>query len=183
MRSVRVLLGALALLASASACGVASAKEATSTTVTGAWIQVSPGSVTAGSSVVLRANCLDNTTSATVSSAAFGAVTLAAQRSTLTGQVTVPSRTRSGTYDVKLTCRSGATATTTLSVLGAGTAPATVGPHTGGGFLARGMDTNTAATLWILAGSTTLAGAVGMSMLSARRRRRAAASRSTDGRP
>jgi hypothetical protein len=102
------------------------------------WVEVSPTTITAGFEVGLRADCADNSNSATVNSKAFGQVTLQPLNSLLQAEVRVPESTPPGGYDVTLTCRTGATATTTLWVIhkNANAGTGTIGPHTGGGFLA-----------------------------------------------
>ena len=60
----------------------------------------------------------------------------------LLAEVTIPASTRSGRFDVTITCRTGSTATASVTINNAAAAttapaPATRGPNTGGGFLAR----------------------------------------------
>jgi hypothetical protein len=136
MRSGRILLlliGSGTLLGVAAACAPARPAQAA-----GVWIEVSPGTVTAGSQVHLRADCGDNSNPATVRSTAFPTITVHPQRTLLVADVLVRTSTPEGTHDVTLTCRTGSTATTTLLVLGRSTSDMTNGPHTGGGFLATG---------------------------------------------
>lgn len=95
---------------------------------------VAPSTVNAGDQVQLRATCGDNTNPAFVTSRAFGSVTLVPQDGALRTTVTVPSTTRSGTYPVDLSCATGQTAETTLTVVGAAPTPnPNLGPNTGGG--------------------------------------------------
>jgi hypothetical protein len=133
MRFVRILLTAAAFLL-ATACAAASANSA------GVWVRVSPTTVTAGNQTQIQASCGENVNSATVSSTVFGSVKLQPVAGVLTTKVTVPPNTGKGTFDVRLTCPTGSTATTTLTVLAAnvqGQAPPSArGPGTGGGFLA-----------------------------------------------
>ena len=75
-----------------------------------------PRTVDAGSIVALRADCGDNSVPATVTSKAFGTVTVQPFVNLLTAEVDVPARTKEGRYDVNLACRSGSTATTSLWV-------------------------------------------------------------------
>jgi hypothetical protein len=106
------------------------------------WIQVKPSSVMAGYQVTITASCQDNTNPATVKSTVFGTVTVQPYNGILSATVTVPATTRVGGYDVTLTCATGSSAITTLWVIEATESePLPVygsGPHTGGGFLARG---------------------------------------------
>jgi hypothetical protein len=185
MRSTRVLLaslGAGALLAGLGGCGVASA----STNGSGVWVQISPGTIQPGGNVKITANCGDNSNSATVTSIAFGTVTLLPQHTFMVGQVTVPPTAAAGTFAVDLTCKTGSTATTTLTVLGSNavtpTAPptmATMGPHTGGGFLANGGSGSGSGSssgsrtpqVWIASGVVAIGAAAGIAALTKRRRR------------
>ena len=114
MRSIRILLGTVgvfALLGSASACERPRAANAA-----GVWIEVTPETVDAGSFVALRADCGDNSVPATVTSEAFGTVTMRPFVNMLTAEVDIPARTKEGGYDVNLACRSGSTATASLWV-------------------------------------------------------------------
>jgi hypothetical protein len=170
MRSIRMLLGTVGLLAvlgGASAWGQPSAAS-----VSGVWIEVTPGTVDAGSSVALRADCGDNSVPATVTSEAFGTVTVQPDLNLLTADVTVPAGTKEGGYDVNLACRSGSTATTTLRVDGNATAEPTMGPHTGGGFLAkRGRGGLAGPGIWLIGGVGALAAAGALGAITVRRRR------------
>jgi hypothetical protein len=184
MRSVRLLLGTvglLALLGGASACGQPSA-----TSAGGVWIEVTPATVDAGSSVALRADCGDNSVPATVTSNAFGTVTVQPDLNLLTAEVVVPAQTKEGGYDVNLACPSGSTATTTLQVASTATAapstataaPSTataqpsMGPHTGGGFLAnRGRGLLAGPEIWLIGGAGALAAAGALGAITVRRRR------------
>jgi hypothetical protein len=141
MRFVRVLVLAGVALVSASACANATAMASNKA---GVWVTVSPGTVNAGSQLQVKASCDGGSTSATVTSSAFGSLTLQssttgnATAASLTGTTTVPANTAKGTYDVRMTCSSGSKATTTVIVSngtsgGAGNVP---GPNTGGGYLA-----------------------------------------------
>ena len=171
MRSIHILLGTVgvfALLGSASACERPRAAEAA-----GVWIEVSPVSVDAGSVVLLRADCGDNSVPATVTSEAFGTVTVQPFLSMLKAEVDVPARTKEGRYDVNLACRSGSTATASLSVGSKGpTAEPSMGPHTGGGFLAnRGRSGLTSPEIWLIGGAGALVAAGAVSARTVRRRR------------
>ena len=142
----------------------------------GASVEVSPSPVAAGSTVTVRAVCINDTTSAKVASTAFGTVTVRpGAGGMLTAQVRVPSRTREGTYQVTLTCPNGSSATTTVLVLSSSQPDMSTGPHTGGGFLATGGaggSSSGGADVWLWGAGValTLAAAVG---LHSRRRARA----------
>ena len=167
-------VGLLALLGGASACG-----QPTASTAGGVWIEVIPGTVDAGSSVALRADCGDNSVPATVTSNAFGTVNVQPDLNLLKAEVLVPARTQQGGYDVNLACRSGSTATTTLQVVGKVTAQPTtrtakpsMGPHTGGGFLAnRGRGVLAGPAIWLVGGAGALAAAGALGAITVRRRR------------
>lgn len=171
MRSIRVLFGTVGLLAvlgCASAC-----QQPRESTATGAGIDVSPQSVDAGSIVALRADCGDNRVPATVTSGAFGTVTVEPFLNMLKAEVEVPARTSEGSYDVKLSCPSGSTATATLRVGSKGpTAQPSMGPHTGGGFLAnRGRNGLTGPVIWLVGGAGALVAAGALGAVTVRRRR------------
>jgi hypothetical protein len=180
MRSVRVLLTSAGLLTTAllatSACTAAVAKSTTETNVAGVVIAVHPNSVEAGSSVSLRGSCGDDTNPATISSRAFASVTASPLDGVLSASATVPSTTPAGTYDVDLDCHNGSKASTTLTVLNqtAGNAPAhaSVGPHTGGGFLASGEDggIGDGPVIWIATGLAALLAAAVVSVRTRKRR-------------
>jgi hypothetical protein len=171
MRSIRILLGTVgvfALLSWASAC-----EQPRSANAAGAWIEVTPQTVDAGSFVALRADCGDNSVPATVTSEAFGTVTVRPFVNILTAEVDVPPRTKEGTYDVNLACRSGSTATASLWVGSKGpTAEPSMGPHTGGGFLAnRGRSGLTGPEIWLIGGAGALVAAGALGAITVRRRR------------
>jgi hypothetical protein len=174
MRSVRLLLttvGFVALLGGAGACGQPRAASAG-----GVWVEVTPATVDAGSRVALRADCGDNSVAATVTSTAFGTVTVRPDLNLLTAEVRVPARTAGGGHDVNLACPSGSTATTSLRVLGSTATPApSMGPHTGGGFLAnRGRGGLAGPQIWLIGGAGLLAAAGALGAITVRRRRRPA---------
>ena len=171
VRSIRLLLAAVALFAclgGASACGELRAANAG-----GVWVEVAPATVDAGSVVGLRADCGDNSVPATVTSNAFGTVTVQPDLNLLTAKVGVPAQTKDGGYEVKLACRSGSTATTTLRVVGTkATTEPSMGPHTGGGFLAnRGRWGLAGPEIWLIGGAGALAAAGALGAISVRRRR------------
>jgi hypothetical protein len=170
MRPIRVLLataGASALMV--GGCGVAQASAS------GVWVQVSPGTISPGGTVKITASCGDSSNSATVNSIVFGTLTLQPQSALLIGQVIVPTSSAAGTFAVDLTCKTGSTATTTLTVLGSNVVttppPATLGPHTGGGYLAGGGQQSHTPTIWIVGGISAVAAAIGIATVSNRRRR------------
>jgi len=180
VRSIRILfaaVGVFALLGGASACG-----ELRASNVGGVWVEVTPAIVDAGSSVALRADCGDNSVPATVTSTAFGTVTVQPDLNLLTAKAEVPARTEARAYEVKLACRSGSTATTTLRVGSTATAaPSTaapsMGPHTGGGFLAnRGRGGLAGPAIWLIGGVGALAAAAAIGAITVRRRRHRPAS-------
>jgi hypothetical protein len=177
MRCIRILLGTVgvfALLGFASACERSRAADAA-----GVWIEVTPETVDAGSFVALRADCGDNSVPATVTSEAFGTVTVKPFVNMLTAEVDVPAGTKEGGYDVNLACRSGSTATASLwvgsndvAVEAGPTAEPTMGPHTGGGFLAnRGRSGLTGPEIWLIGGAGALIAAGALGAITVRRRR------------
>ena len=180
MRSVRLLFGTvglLAVLACASAC-----EQPRESTATGVGIDVTPESVDAGSVVALRADCGDNSVPATVTSTAFGTVTVEPFLNMLKAEVEVPARTSEGAHDVNLACPSGSTATATLWVGNNGpavevgnkgpSAQPSMGPHTGGGFLAnRGGNWLTGPAIWLIGGAGALLAAGALGAITVRRRR------------
>ena len=142
MRSVRGLLAAIGPL---GLCGLAAASGAVPAAGPGrgvpqavAWIEARPSPVTAGRFVALRADCGAGETAATVTSTAFGRVSLHPFAGGLFAEVLVPVSTRAGGHSVSLACSNGETASTTLRVSNSPTPTAepSFGPHTGGGFLA-----------------------------------------------
>lgn len=185
MRFYRALLGIVGLIAigGTSACAsMTAAKAVKAAQTTGASVEVSPNTAAAGVQIAVRANCVDNSNSANITSTAFG--TVAAQPSgtssaLLVAQVIVPTTVAPGIFDVTATCSSGATASTKLTVIVAtGTTafapalPPTLGPNTGGGFTAgRGQNSNGAAQ-WLAGGAASLALAVAFAGMSLHRRRR-----------
>ena len=176
MRFAGVLLATAAVMCSGAACTDAAANSA------GVWVTVSPGTVDAGSQVSIKANCSDNLNPATVKSTAFGEVTLqpAGQPAgdVLMGQVTVPPDTPKATYNVRLSCSTGSNASTTLTVLNTVTVTprpttrATLGPNTGGGFLANGSGpADRSPFVWLGIGLILLVAAAAMTMRTRGRNR------------
>ncbi|HEY0003056.1 MAG TPA: hypothetical protein VGB74_21565 [Actinoplanes sp.] len=129
------------------------------------FVETSPSTVPAGDKVGLRASCDDNLKSATVSSALFGAVTVAPQYGFLTATARVPDGTRAGDYRVDLRCPDGKTASSTLHVVVKVTP--TRGPATGGGGTAPGRN----APVLIGTGLAVLGAGAALGVLSLRRRR------------
>lgn len=136
----------------------------------GEFLRITPSTIQAGFQVEIEANCGDTVNPATVSSDAFGVVTITPVRDPRTGQVldrgtaTIPPGTKAASYKVLLKCPSQQTATTTLHVVN--TAPMSHGPHTGGGGLAH----NDNSGLMIGAGSAAV-GAGAFLLILVRRRR------------
>jgi hypothetical protein len=173
MRPIRVLfatVGLLAVLGWASACE----RPPQETSASGVGIEVNPQTVDAGSFVALRANCEDNSVPATVTSGAFGTVTVQPKLNTLTAEVEIPAQINEGAYSVNLVCPSGSTATTSLQVSSKGTTTAepSMGPHTGGGFIAnRGRSLLTGPVIWLIGGAAALVAAGALGAIAVRRRR------------
>lgn len=130
-----------ALVAAAALSGVAGCADAVANSA-GVWVSVSPTTVQAGAQTQVTASCGENVNEATVSSIAFGSHTLQPIGGVLATTATISPETAPGTYGVRLACKTGSQATTTLTVLGGGASPSAKvpGPNTGGGFLARNPD-------------------------------------------
>jgi hypothetical protein len=174
MRSTRMLLGIVGLLTvlGAGGCGPAIA-AATARNNAGVWVEVTPATIQAGAKVAIKASCGDNSNSATVTSPAFGTLTVQPWNSLLFAEIDLPVTAPAGTHQVTVNCRTGASANTTLTVLGG--APGTVGPHTGGGFLAHSQETSTRRPVtWLVAGLGALLLAAAVRTVTIRRRRRLA---------
>jgi hypothetical protein len=169
MRIVAVLLASATALIGATACSDAVANS------TAAWVEVTPNSVASGSAVTIRANCVENGQPASVMSIAFGTITLQPTNGLLSGQALVPPNKEGGTYDVRLSCPSGSSANSTVVVLDAGPTAttaadsSTLGPNTGGGFLATGGSgdpVNRGPLVWLGIGLASLIAAVGLTVRS-----------------
>ena len=179
MWPIRILLGTVGLVAVLGSAGACERSRANASDV---WIEVVPATVDAGSFVGLRANCGDDNVPATVTSTAFGTVTVQPLGNMLTAEAEVPTRTKEGAYDVNLACRNGSTATASLRVDSKGptaepsvgpTAEPSMGPHTGGGFLAnRGRRGLTVPGIWLIGGTGALVAAGALGAIAVRRRRR-----------
>jgi hypothetical protein len=131
---------------------------------------ITPMSVAPGFTVTISATCGDNANSAFVSSNVFGSITLVPDNGKLSTNVTVPTGTRPGTYDVSLTCADGNVAHSKLTVLSHApliTPNPQIGPATGGGE----MSASTMARLGIMAGIVTIIAGISFWIASARRRR------------
>jgi hypothetical protein len=143
---------AAGLIAAAGGCSANASRAANTEAgrVAGVWVTARPSSAAPGTSVTVRADCRDGGGTAMAKSDAFGPLALNPGGGALSGTTQVARRTPEGTYDVVLTCPNGARATTRLTVLSlAPSRPsqpsqptvdpgqATLGPHTGGGYLAR----------------------------------------------
>jgi uncharacterized protein (TIGR03382 family) len=164
MRSVlRVTVLALGL---AGAMAVPAAAHAD-----GEYLRITPSTIQAGFQVEIDAYCGDTVNPVTVSSDAFGVVTINPRQDPQTnktfirGTATVPSGTKAGAYKVTLKCPGPQGAVTTLNVVNY--AVHSKGPHTGGGFLA---SSNTSGTPMIGAGAAVAAAGIGLYFLARRRR-------------
>ncbi|GIH09290.1 hypothetical protein Rhe02_73570 [Rhizocola hellebori] len=137
----------------------------------GEYLRITPSTIQAGFQVEIDAYCGDTVNPVTVSSDAFGVVTITPRQDPQTnkyyirGTATVPSNTKAGAYKVTLKCPSQQGAVTTLNVVNY--AVQSHGPHTGGGFLAT---SSTSGTPMIGAGAA-VAGAGVLLFFVARRRR------------
>ena len=181
MRSVRVLLmaaaiGALALLGAAG-CRKASLANVSSSSTTGVFVTVSPTTVNAGSAITIRASCVDNTSTATITSPAFGSTTVQPIDGVLSTSVVIPADTRASTFEVTLVCRNGSKASATVTIINVQTsAPATMGPNTGGGFLANGGNGASTMTsgpfIWIAVGLGSIVAAIVVNVRNRRAARR-----------
>ena len=120
----RTLFGALA----AAALLLLAAAPAAAADIS---VRVTPSTVQAGSLVGIQGSCRANTDTATVTSDAFGTVTLHPQGGVLTAAAAVPETTEAGLYSVRLDCPDSLNAATMLQVLASGQ-PAR-GPATGFG--------------------------------------------------
>jgi len=149
MRWIRTCFAAIASVLLLSACIPANASGATV-------LIVSPGSIRAGFQVSVSATCADNLNPGFVTSSAFGSITLEPDHGLLMADVTIPSNTDSGTYNVNLSCASGGHSSAKLTVLNGAHPNGNRGPETGGGEMAA----SSGAHLALLGGlGTILAGA------------------------
>jgi hypothetical protein len=198
MQLFRRMVGAAGLavaLVGVSACGVAASGAATQVAPAaargGVWVQVSPTSISPGFNVQVRADCGDNSNSATVHSSAFGTITVQPWNTLLMAQVNIPASTKPGRFDVTITCRTGSSATTSITVIGSTAAPVApannAGPHTGGGYLAEHPTTNSGVQsgplMWLGLAALSLVAAAATLVRSMTRRRRLAPARVAPARP
>lgn len=143
-----------------SACG---ALPASASTI----LYINPTSIRAGFQIEIRATCGDNANPAFVNSRAFGSVTLVPSSGVLRADVTVPSGTPSGTYNVNLECASGQKSTAKLSVINGGHPNPHVGPQTGGGEMAASLG----GSLVLYGGLAAVVAGLGLWIMSMVRRR------------
>jgi hypothetical protein len=137
----------------------------------GVYVQVNPNTIQAGFQVGINASCGEDLNPATVTSRAFGEITLNPYPGSrlLSGSATVPSDTEAGEYRVDLECANGATASAELFVLGM--AMPTRGPSTGGGGTAAAGPTDPDRLVpALLGGASAVALAAGLGLLLVRRR-------------
>jgi hypothetical protein len=176
-----VLLGAAIVLGNA-ACSQsalerahgeqrASGEQPASAWTDGEFIRVTPSTVQAGFPIQIEAFCGDDVNPATVTSEAFGMVTInpvpdsGANRFLHRGTATIPSATKPALYRVTVRCPNQQTATTSLHVVSQ--APiVSRGPQTGGGWLAH----NDHSGVLIGAGSAAVAAGAVLFLLGRRRR-------------
>lgn len=163
MRSV--LRGTVLALGVAGAMAVPAAAYAD-----GEYLRVTPSTIQAGFQIEIEAYCGDNVNPATVSSDAFGVVTITPQTNTVNGKVThrgtatIPSDTKPSAYRVTLKCPSQQAAATTLHVVNYNLH--SKGPKTGGG----GLATNDNGGMMVGLGSTIVAAGAVLFVLARRRR-------------
>jgi hypothetical protein len=169
---------------SQSAADAAAHGSAPPTNRNSVFVSVSPTTASPGSTVQIRASCVDNSASATVTSQAFGQTTVLPSNSVLFAEVTIPATATGGNFNVTVTCKNGSTATTTLTIMVTAVTttapPATRGPNTGGGYLANhgGADAGTPWTAqlsgpagWFGIGVVALLAAAAIGLRSRRMRR------------
>jgi hypothetical protein len=162
------LVRATTIAGACTAAVLAAALPAAPARAADIWVEVNPSTIQAGFSVSIRASCGDNVNPAKVSSDAFGEQTMLPANGFLYATVSVPSNKAAKGYPVKLACANGATATSTLFVLGMNTP--TKGPHTGGG----GLSGQGPAGPTVVAGGLTVLGVGAALGFVALRRRRTA---------
>lgn len=131
LAAVRASLLLLGLVAALLLSGVGPAFAGDS------FVEVTPNTAQPGTRVSIRASCDEaNNRQATVHSEAFGRVVVRPDNGFLTGAVTIPDNRSPGSFEVRLDCPNGATATTTINVVNM--SKPTQGPATGGGGTAGG---------------------------------------------
>jgi hypothetical protein len=136
----------------------------------GVFVQVNPNTIQAGFQVGIHASCGEDLNPASVTSRAFGEITLTPYQGSrfLSGSATVPSNTRAGQYQVDLKCANGGRASAELFVLGM--ARPTRGPDTGGGGTAGAGGGPAVPAPLMFGGVGAAAFAAGVGLLLARRR-------------
>ena len=130
------------------------------------FVETNPSTARAGDEITLRASCTDNLAPATVTGSPFGTVTVQPSYGFLTATARIPTTTKVGDYQIKLTCPDEKTATTTLHVI-ARVEPSR-GPATGGGGTAPGRS----APMLIGGGLTAIVMGLALAVSSFVRRRR-----------
>src|ERR1700709_2209850 len=110
IRRLRICFASIVSVLALAACVPANASGITV-------LSLSPSSIRAGFQIEINATCLDNLNTATVSSRAFGRLTLVPDHGLLMTEVTIPSDTVPGPYSVNLSCASGGHSSAELTVL------------------------------------------------------------------
>jgi hypothetical protein len=159
-RSVPAAVAALALGLPVLFLGAAPAQAAS------IFVETNPSTARAGDEITLRASCTDNLAPATVAGDPIGTVTVHPQYGFLTATARIPTATKAGAYQLKLTCPDKKTATTTLHVTEH--VEPSQGPATGGGGTAPGRS----APMLIGGGLAAIAAGLALAISSVRRRRR-----------
>jgi hypothetical protein len=131
------------------------------------FVEINPSTARPGDEVTLRASCTDNLAPATVTGGTLGTVTVKPQYGFLTATARIPTTTKAGDYQIKLTCPDNKTATATLHVVAANEAPSK-GPATGGGGTAPGRS----APMLIGGGLTAIVAGLALAISAVLRRRR-----------
>jgi hypothetical protein len=160
MRRVRICVASIVSVLALAACVPANASGVNV-------LVLSPSSIRAGFQIEVRATCLDNLNTATVTSRVFGRLTLVPTDGVLMTAVTIPADTVTGTYTVSLSCASGGRSSAQLTVLDGSHPNPHHGPDTGGGE----MGSTTAAHLALMGGLGTLVAGIGIWLMTALRRR------------
>jgi hypothetical protein len=158
--SVPAVVAALALGLLVPFLGAAPAQAAA------IFLEINPSTARPGDEITLRASCTDNLAPATVAGSPLGTVTVQPRYGFLTATIRIPTTTKVGDYQIKLTCPDKKTATATLHVI-ARVEPSQ-GPATGGGGTAPGRS----APLLIGGGLTAIVAGLALAISSVRRRRR-----------
>jgi len=164
MRNAMIRAGTIGATAVAGACAALTA--AAPAYASAEWVEVTPSTVRAGSSVTVRASCGDNLNPARVTSGAFDDQLAVPQNGVLVATATVPPDKRPDSFLVRVTCPNGRAVTTKIHV--AAMAAPVRGPDTGGGGLAAGKTGETPAILVV--GLASLAAGGVLAVLRHRRR-------------